>query len=241
MLTEYIRRHGLDIVFLQEIIDPEILTMPGYDVYHIIGSHKRGTAIEARSDIVFTNINKIPSGQAIAAEYKGLHFVNMYSPSGTAKRAEHEHFYNADVPQLIQTGHGDLIIGGDFNCVTNPANTSGHFYTSRALTEMLRGLHLACVWKQDPTRPAYTHYFTTRASRIHRIYVPRNITSQITGIDILPAAFTDHNAVVLRLALGEIGARRCQPRWKLDPTMLRDADLLSHLRQQWSGWKVKKP
>jgi hypothetical protein len=54
-----------------------------------------------------------------------------------------------------------------------------------------------------------------------------------TGIEILPAAFTDHNAVVLRLALGEIRARRGRARWKLNPTMLKDADLLTKLRQQW--------
>jgi len=240
MLTEYIRRHDLDIVFLREITDPELLTMPGYDMYYNNGSHRRGTAIVARNGIALTNINKIPSGKAIAVEYKCLHIVNIYAPSDTAKRAEREHFYNAEVPQLLQTGHGKLIIGGDFSFVTNPADTSGNFYSSRALTEMIRGLHLADAWTQDTARPAYTHYFTTGASRIDRIYVTRNITSRITGIDILPAAFTDHNTVVLRLALGEIGARRCHPRWKLDPTMLRDVDLLSHLRQQWSGWKANK-
>ena len=137
MLIEYIRRHDLDIVFLQEIIDPEILTMPGYDVYHNIGSHNRGTAIVARGDIVLKNINKVPSGRAIAAEYEGLHFVHTYAPSGTAKRAKREHFHNAEVPKLLQTGHGELIIGGNFNCVTDPDDTSGNFYTSRALVEMI--------------------------------------------------------------------------------------------------------
>ena len=134
------------------------------------------------------------------------------------------------VPQLLQTGHGELIKGGDFICVTDPADTSGNFHTRRALTEMICGLHLADASTQDPTRLDYTHYSTTGA----RIYITRNIKSRMTGIDILPAAFTDHNAVVLRLALGEMGARRSHPRWKLDPTMLRDADFLTQLRQQWS-------
>ena len=84
MLTEYIRRHDLDIVFLQEIIDPEIKNtrMPGYEVYYNIGSHTSGTAIVARSDIVLTNINKIPSGRAIAAEYNGWHIVNIQGVPG---------------------------------------------------------------------------------------------------------------------------------------------------------------
>ena len=240
MLNEYIRRHDLDIIFIQEIKDPELIQMLGYDVYYNIGSDIRGTAIVARNDIRLHNINKSPSGRAIAAEYKGVYIVNIYAPSGTAKRTEREHFYNVEVPQLLQTGHGEIIIGGDFNCVLDPADTTGHFYTSRALTEMVRELHLKDTWKQDQNRPAYTHYSNTGASRIDRIYVSSDIATKITGIDFLPAAFTDHNAVVVHLALGEMGMRRRTPRWKLDPTMLRDDKLKNQLRQQWSRWQNQK-
>jgi len=208
--------------------------MPGYDIYYNIGSDMRGTAIVARNNIVLININKLPSGRAIAAECKGLYIVNIYSSSGAAKRTEREYFYNAEVPQLLQTGHGKIIIWGDFNCVLDPADTSDNFHTSRALTEMIRGLHLTDTWKQYPTRPSYTHYSNTGVSRIDRIYVSRNIASRITGINFLPSAFTDHNSVVVRLALGEMDARRRPPRWKLDPTMFRDDELLNQLRQQWS-------
>ena len=131
--------------------------MSGYDIYYNIGPDMRGTATVARNDIVLMNINKLPSGRAIAAECKGLYIVNIYCPSGTAKRTEREYFYNAEVPQLLQIGHGEIIIGDDFNCVLDPADTSGNFHTSRALTEMICGLHLTDTWKQDPTRPAYTH------------------------------------------------------------------------------------
>jgi exonuclease III len=142
MLTEYIRPHDLYITFLQEITDPELLPMPGYDVYYSIGSDMRGTAIVARNDIMLININKLPSGRAIAAEFKGLYIVNIYATSGTAKRTEREYFYNTEVPQLLQTGHGEFITGRDFNCVLDPADTSGNFHTSRALTQMIRKLHL---------------------------------------------------------------------------------------------------
>ena len=111
MLTEYIRRHDLDIVFLQEITDPELLPMPGYNIYYNIGSDMRGTAIVARNGIVLMNVHKLPSGRAIAAEWKGLYIVNIYAPSGTGKRTEREYFYNAEVTQLLQTGPGEIIIG----------------------------------------------------------------------------------------------------------------------------------
>jgi exonuclease III len=101
MLTDYIRRHDIDIALLQEVIDPELIQMYGYEVYYNIGIETRGTAIVARNDVTLHNINKTPSGRAIAAQYKGLHIVNIYAPSGTAKRTEREHFYNAEVPQSL--------------------------------------------------------------------------------------------------------------------------------------------
>jgi len=131
----------------------------------------------------YSKINNLPSGRAIAAEFKGLYIVNIYAPSGTAKRTESESFYNAEVPQLLQAGHGEIIIVGDFKCVLDPVDTSDHFHTSRALTEMIRELHLTDTWKQGQTRPAHTRYSNTGASRIQRIYVSRNTESRITGID----------------------------------------------------------
>jgi hypothetical protein len=125
MLNEYSPRHDLDIVFLQEITDMEALPMPGYDVYYNIGSDICGTAIVSRNEIMRRNISKLPSGRAIAVECKGLHIVNIYVPPGTAKRTEREIFYNIEVPKLLQTGHGEIIIGATSNVylsqLTHPA------------------------------------------------------------------------------------------------------------------------
>jgi exonuclease III len=202
ILTEYIRRHELDIVLIQEI-NTDLLNMPGYDTVYNVGTQTRGTAIMARNDIILTHISKVPTGRVIAAEYKGLHIINIYAPSGTARRMEREQFYSTELPQLLQDRHGDLIIGGDFNCVIAPADTTGNYNTSRTLTEMIRGLKLTDTWTQNPNRPTYTHFSPAGASRIDRIYASSEVMGRKTGIEILPVAFTDHNAVALRLVLGE--------------------------------------
>jgi len=49
--------------------------MPGYVIYYNIGSDKGGTAIVEGNDILLMNINKLPSGRAIAAGCKGLYNV----------------------------------------------------------------------------------------------------------------------------------------------------------------------
>ena len=45
MLLDFIQRHDLDFVFLQEVTDPAILTVTGYITYLNIGANMRGTAI----------------------------------------------------------------------------------------------------------------------------------------------------------------------------------------------------
>jgi hypothetical protein len=39
-----------------------------------------------------------------------------------------------------------------------------------------------------------------------------------TGIKIIPTAFTDHHAVVLRLTIPALVARKTRGRWKMDPS-----------------------
>jgi exonuclease III len=142
MLEEYIRRHELDIIFLQEITPTNIVNIRGYETFDNVGTHTRGTSIVAREEFHLTNITILPTGRAIAAVYKGIQLVNIYAPSGTERRAEREHFYNTKLPHLIRAGHRNIVFGGDFNCIIDPVDTSGIFRNSRALANLIHGTHL---------------------------------------------------------------------------------------------------
>jgi exonuclease III len=155
MLHDFIRRHDLDIVFPQEVTDPAILNVTEYATYLNIGTNMRGTAIVARHDFPFTNITSLPTWRAIAANHGGLRLINVYAP---ARRADREHFFNSELPALLYAAFPSMLIGGDFNCVLQPADTTGPFTYSRALSEIVRGLALSDAWSQDPLRPAFTHY-----------------------------------------------------------------------------------
>jgi exonuclease III len=87
MLAEFIRKQNLDIVFLQEVTSPDIRSITGYETHMNIGATMRGTAILAKSQHQLTNILIIPSGRAIAAKLQGIYLINIYAPSGTARRA----------------------------------------------------------------------------------------------------------------------------------------------------------
>jgi exonuclease III len=174
MLHDFIRRHVLDIVFLQEVNDPAILNVTGYATYLNIGADMRGTAIMERHDFPLTDITSLPTGRAIDANHGGLRLIRGYGAAGTARRADREHFFNSDLPALLYAASPSMLIGGDFNCVLQPADTTGPFASSHALLEIVRRLALSDAWSQDPLRPTFTHYSPSGATRIDRfIFDPR--------------------------------------------------------------------
>ena len=68
MLTEFLRRNEVDILFVQEVTNMDVLQIRGYETYQNNGTTCRGTAILAKRGIPLTNVRTIPSGRAIAAE-----------------------------------------------------------------------------------------------------------------------------------------------------------------------------
>ena len=200
----------------------------------------RGTAIIAKSTLHLTNITTLPSGRAIAAAYKGIRLINVYVPSGTARRTDREQFYTTELPYLFHDGPTDLLIGGDFNCVLHPGDTTGQFQPSRALTEMIRGLELHDAWNQNPTHPTYTYYSAHGATRLDRFYITSEIQQKKMGIEIIPAAFTDQYAVAMPITVQDTDWQRARGRWKMDPTLINDEHLKKRISFGWLKWQNHK-
>jgi exonuclease III len=240
MFMDFIHRQNLDIIFLQEITNPDKLQINGYTLHHNVGTNIRGTAILARNEMTLTNVHKLPSGRAISADYNGLKLINVYAPSGTARRTERESFFNTDLPPFLYTALSNTIIGGDFNCVLQPADTTGTLHTSRALADIVKRLQFIDTWTQDPLRPTYTHHHPTGATRIDRLYISHDLSQRKSGIEIVPAAFTDHHAVVLRITTQDCKIWKRPRRWKMDPTQLQDGNYKQKLRDNWLQWRNRK-
>ena len=101
-----------------------------------------------------------------------------------------------------------MIIGGDFNCVLNPAGTTGTFQTSRSLSKIVTRLALIDTWTQDPLRPTYTHHQQHRSyTNRPPLCIPRLGAEKIRK-KIIHAAITDHHAVVLRVTIQDQTIRR---------------------------------
>jgi len=114
-----------------------------------------------------------------------------------------------------------MKIGGDFNCVIT-SDTTGHYNHSRAVAELIHGFALKDTWKQNPTKPIYTHHSISGATRNYRIHTTQELLEKKLGIEIIAAAFTDHHAVLLRLAVDTPILRMGGGRWKMNTAMFRD-------------------
>jgi exonuclease III len=117
MLEAFVRLHDLDILLLQEVTRPLTDGLHGYYIHYNIGTLRRGIAIITRDIITVINSARIPSGRAFAVSLGALTIINVYAPSGTAKRQEREAFFNNDLPYILGTATDDILLAGDFNCV----------------------------------------------------------------------------------------------------------------------------
>jgi exonuclease III len=165
---------------MQEVTDPSLDNLNGYTVHYNIGTSQRGTAIVARGNIELSNITRMPSGRAIAAEFKGIWLVNIHAPSGAAKRNEREQFFNTDLTYILRAAPENIIRGGDFNCVLDKSDTTGHFNYSRSLAQLIQGLTLRDAWETNPAIHAYTHYSSTGATRTDRLYISHTLYGKKT-------------------------------------------------------------
>jgi len=90
---DFLRKHEIDILFLKEVIHPNIGELHGYRTYTIVETSFRGTDFVTRNEMHLPNINEFPSGRGMAAEYRGITLINIYAFSATAKRMEREPTY----------------------------------------------------------------------------------------------------------------------------------------------------
>ena len=142
---------------------------------------------------------------------------------------EREDFFNVDVPLLIPPDDTEMILAGDFNCVLAHEDCTWQRNYSWMLERIVHGLGIIDMGVAPPTQTIYTHFTSTDASRINRIYVTRNLRTKQRGVEMLAAASTDHFAVSLRLSLDASSTPRGKGYWKMNISYLsEEAQNTSH-------------
>ena len=67
-MLDFLHKHEIDIIFLQEVTQPILHTLRGYAAHTNVGTNGRGTAIATREHYTLNNIVRLPSGRGMAAD-----------------------------------------------------------------------------------------------------------------------------------------------------------------------------
>jgi hypothetical protein len=133
-----------------------------------------------------------------------------------------------------------MLLAGDFNCVLQAQDCTGVPHMSLALQTLITGMDLVDTWPHSHGSRQYTHYTTTGASRIDRIYVSRNMLARQPSTEIRAAAFTDHMTVILHTTCAVTAAHRGRGLWRMNAALLHHATTRNLLAEEWLRWKATR-
>jgi exonuclease III len=168
MLGEFCRTKDIGILMLQEVTHEGFGVCNGYTAHVNVGTEQRGTAILIRNHLTMDRIDVLPSGRGIAGYYQGTYIVNIYAPSGAARKAEREEFFNVELSYLFRAMPQNYILGGDFNCDLTQADCTGAPQVSKGLETFVRGFGAKDSWTNTRQNQFFTHYTWRGATRIDR-------------------------------------------------------------------------
>ena len=171
---------------------------------------------------------------------KNVTLCNIYAPSGPQKFKERKQFFEnlKDSISEFQPVNSKLILGGDFNCVTDvdldrSRTVSKTDSSVNKLRNILNNFELKDFWIQhNPDKKGYTFYSNVgTGSRLDKFYLTKDLTSNVIESDIQNFAHSDRDKVTIKLDLSEI--ERGPGLWKINNSYLHDPDYVKEITRMW--------
>ena len=141
-------------------------------------------------------------------------------------------------------------MGGDFNCVLQPADIeNGTGYDQKKcpqLSDLVKIKKLKDVFRAlFPDSREFTFFRSSAApSRLDRFYIPAVLITKVLHVDHI-ASLSDHCGVVMDLKLNVGFSTVIQKEvrgtyWKLNNSILKDEDFLDNFTNLWSWLQSQK-
>lgn len=179
----------------------------------------------------------------VTVEIDSLRFqiVTIYGPNSTTVQ-EGEQFFD-DINQFVEEDVPCIFLG-DFNMVLDIAKDrcggtprAQHKYGHRNLRKFLRKHSLGDIWRETyPSKLRFTWEGENTdqqesdpiKSRIDRIYFPNGWYDYVTGTEITPFSFSDHDMVTVQCFL-PTPIKRGSGYWKFNNNLLSDDHFVNHI------------
>ena len=124
--------------------------------------------------------------------------------------------------QSLVVNTDNIVLGGDWNCVLSPSDTSRpeNASPSKNLKSILNMFRYRDIIHAKKSKPEYNFYKNNYAARLDRIYVNK-LFSHIVGTATSSVCFSDHLCVTVEL---NISTQICvaRPSWKLNVSLLKE-------------------
>lgn len=236
MLQSFIRTAELDLIFLQEVENSN-LVIPGFDIVFNIDERKRGTAIAIKHPLQFENVQRSLDARLISIRVGDVTFLNLYAPAGSQNKSSRETFFNSTVAHYLHNSSGAIVLGGDFNSVVREADSTGSGNYSPMLKRLMSSAKLIDTWTSlNPNRAEFSYVRVDTASRLDRILVSDTMRPWLRNAYFTANAFSDHKAYVTRMVLPNVGCTVGRGVWRLMPQILDEPDTIAELERKWIYW-----
>ena len=178
---------------------------------------------------------------------KNVTLCNIYAPSGPQKFKERKLFFEnlKDSISKFQPDNSNLILGGDFNCVTDVDLDRSRMVSKtdssvNKLKNILNNFQLKDIWRyQNPDKKEFTFYSNVgTGSRLDKFYLTKDLTPNVIESKIQNFAHSDHDKVNIKLDLSEI--ERGPGLWKINNSYLHDPDYVKEITRMWYLHQFKK-
>ena len=176
-------------------------------------------------------------------------FFNIYAPSGPQKFKERKLFFEnlkASISEF-QPDNSKLILGGDFNCVTDVDLDRSRMVSKtdssvNKLKNILNNFQLKDIWRyQNPDKKEFTFYsIVGTGSRLDKFYLTKDLTPNVVESKIQNFAHSDHDKVNIKLDLSETERGPGLGLWKINNSYLHDPDYVKEITRMWYLHQFKK-
>ena len=250
-IFNYVRNH--DVVFLQEThchFKQEEYRWSkewgGLSLWSRGSSNSKGVTILFNKNKHFNIIESIcdPNGRYISCKVKldenVYNLVNVYAPNQEYERVT---FFNG-LNQILYE-EDDTVLGGDFNCVldndVDRYNCRDNIDVGQIdLRYMMNIFDLEDVWRRrNPFSKSYSWEGRGKKSRIDFFLTSVSLDSMVENIEYVPAPFSDHKLVALRLRSSNISHEKGL--WKMNVSVVKTKLFQKAFKIMWNDWKQQKP
>lgn len=242
-IMAHLRKLDADIIFLQEthLKNDDRFRLRGRWVEHVFHSSfnfkSRGSAIFIKKNIPFIS-NKVISdirGRYVIVVGK-LYNTPVVLASIYAPNVDDEQFMSLFLDTLPNLDTHYLIMGGDFNFVSNPSldrSSSRPIPLSKSakkLNSFSKSYGVVDPWRFTfPNQRKYSFFSPVHHSysRIDFFMIDLKLISKVKHCDYEPIVLSDHSPVVLHLLFGNKNNMRT---WRLNNNLLMDKNFVERIR-----------